>query len=421
METGGYSSRDALVCSDLTGVGRRTMEATGRSRQQAVERSGRISAAGESSWSRMTYWILLYVALVFLIACTAGTVTAKAADASSRKVVLFQGQTQKLRRKGVSGYYEWSSSDPEIARVDERGRVTALMPGRCKVKVTNGRKSLTYKIRVKALKFTTPNVTMVRGRQYRLTFNYAGVTDAKWTSSDPAVAEVRDGVLFAGNAGKAVITARWKAAELQCSVTVTEISVENLAQAYPATKENRQKIVLAGSSSMDYWKSAPQAFAPQEVINTAIGGTTVTQWLSWYPQLITRYQPKAVVLYVGSNDLGSGKGISGEQNAANTILLLDRIAAQLEGKPVFYISVNPCWSRKEAWEKIRVSNNLVESHCMQKQNLYYIDVTKAFARPDGTPDPGLFLEDQLHPGEKGYAVWGSCVVPLVKRTLAALQ
>ena len=421
QEEAGCINREAVGCISRETGGHISREGLEYACHEKAQTRQRTWAAAESRWINMTYRIFLYAALVLLIACTAGTLTAKASDAPSRKVVLFQGQTQKLRRKGVSGYYEWSSSDPEIARVDERGRVTALMPGRCKVKVTNGRKSLTYKIRVKALKFTTPNVTMVRGRQHRLTFNYAGVTDAQWTSSDPEIAEVRDGVIFASKAGNAVITALWKTVEVRCYVTVTGISMEQLTQAYAPTRENQSKIVLAGSSSMDYWRSAPQAFAPQEVINTAIEGTTVTQWLGWYPQLITRYRPKAVVLYVGSNDLGSGKGISGEQNAANTILLLDRIAAQLEGKPVFYISVNPCWSRKEAWEKIRVSNNLVESYCMQKQNLYYIDVTKAFARPDGTPDPGLFLEDQLHPGEKGYAVWGSCVVPLVKRTLAALQ
>ena len=228
QEEAGCISREEAGCISRETGGHISGEAPEGVRHEKAQTRQRTWAAAESRWINMTYRIFLYAALVLLIACTAGTVTAKASDAPSRKVVLFQGQTQKLRRKGVSGYYEWSSSDSEIARVDERGRVTALMPGRCKVKVTNGRKSLTYKIRVKALKFTTPNVTMVRGRQYRLTFNYAGVTDAKWTSSDPAVAEVRDGVLFAGNAGKAVITARWKAAELQCSVTVTEISVENL-------------------------------------------------------------------------------------------------------------------------------------------------------------------------------------------------
>ena len=152
MEAGGYSSRrvigyrirEAMGCISRVEFGYRILEAMGyrslgmgrhisreapeSARHEKAQTRQRTWTAAESRWINMTYRILLYAALVLLIACTAGTVTAKASDAPSRKVVLFQGQTQKLRRKGVSGYYEWSSSDPEIARVDERGNGAYARP-----------------------------------------------------------------------------------------------------------------------------------------------------------------------------------------------------------------------------------------------------------------------------------------------------
>lgn len=88
------------------------------------------------------------------------------------------------------------------------------------------------------------------------------------------------------------------------------------------------------------------------------------------------------VLYVGSNDLGDGTLISGEANAQNTT----------------------------------ISNQLVKSFCDRRKNLYYIDIVFAFTDAKGTPDKTLFLEDQLHPSKKGYAIWERLVADQVKKT-----
>ena len=340
---------------------------------------------------------------------------------SKKKLTIYQGKAAKLKVKNTSAKAQWTSSDPTIAVVSGKGKVKALKPGRCVVTAVVGDIELTCRVKVKPVKFSKAALTLVRGRQEKLTFNYTGVKNAQWSSSDPKVAQVQDGIVLAKSSGKAVIKALWKGIEFRCNVTVTGISVDLLAAAYPAGKENLGRIVLAGSSSMDYWEMAPQAFAPYAILNTAIGGTTVTQWLTWYKSLITRYKPQAVVLYVGSNDINNGKGISGEQNAANTILLLDKISKELKKTPIFYVSINPCWFRKDAWGKIRTSNALVKAYCGKKKYLYYIDITSAFSLSNGTPDPALFLSDRLHPSERGYAVWKNQIAKKVKKIVKKLE
>lgn len=364
---------------------------------------------------RLFFLLALLVLLVFFL--SAGTLhIVQAAQLSKKTVVLYQGQTKKLK-VSASGTAVWSSTNAKVASVTSGGKVRALTAGTCRIQAVVGNAVYSCKIRVKALAFTNPVSAMVRGRQHELELNYKKAKNAVWSSSKPKVASVSNGIVQAKTPGTTVITARWRNISVRCTIKVTDISPELLSAAYPATKQNKGKILLAGSSSMDYWASAAQAFSPYEVVNTAIAGSTVEDWLVWYPKLITRYKPAAVVLYVGSNDLGHGAWISGEQNAANTIRLLNKISKKLKKVPIFYVSINPCWSRTGAWEKIRVSNSLVRKHCARKKNLYYIDIVSASSRADGTPDPSLFLSDRLHPSAKGYAIWKKKVASAVKKKL----
>ena len=366
-----------------------------------------------SQWGRIL--ILLSMILV-LAAGMCFTASAAGAKLTRKKLTLAQGETFRLRLKGASGEVEWDSTRPGVAEVNEKGLVQALMPGRCKIRASYGGKIYACKIVVQGVEFAQPVLTMVCGRRQILRFNNENVTGSEWTSSNPEVVSVKDGVATSWKTGTAVITAKCNETVVKCTIYVTEISPDHLSQAYPADKTNQGKILLAGSSSMDLWMDAPLAFAPYDVINTAIGGTTVTQWIGWSRKLITRYKPSVVVLYVGSNDLGNGELISGEQNAENMILLLKKISKKLKNTPIFYISINPCWSRKGAWKKIAVSNRIVRDFCERKKNLYYIDIVPAFSGHDGTPNPAYYLADKLHPSELGYDLWKQLVANQVKNT-----
>ena len=373
----------------------------------------------KQKWNRFAQ-ILVILSAVLMLTVGMG-ITANAASLSKNKLTVYQGQSFRLRLKGVSGKVRWSSTKPWIAKVDSKGVVQTLKPGICRIKASSGGKAYSCRLKVKGLKFVNLSPVMVRGRRQALQFNYEKVMGAVWSSSDPDVAVVQDGVVTSKKPGRTVIQAVWNEVSVTCEITVKDIRPEHLTQAYVPNKANRGKIVLAGSSSIDYWLDAPFAFAPYEVINTAIGGTQVTHWLSWYPALITQYKPSAVVLYVGSNDLSNGELISGEENAKNTILLLDKISARLKSIPVFYVSINPCWFRKGAWEKIAVSNQIVQNYCSSRNYLYYIDIVTASMDSNGTPDSGYFQKDMLHPNERGYALWERLVARQVKLTMNRLQ
>ncbi|MDO4523619.1 MAG: Ig-like domain-containing protein, partial [Eubacteriales bacterium] len=355
-------------------------------------------------------WLCLLVLL-----CIGGiTANAEGQVKKGKAVKLVQTQTVKAKWKGRTGTITWSSSDETVAKVSQNGTIKAVAPGKCRITAENAGDTYYFKVKVQALAFQKQEVTLIRYRQYKFTLNN-NKAGRKWKSSDPRVASVdHQGVVTANAAGECMITAKYKGVQCSAKVKVLNISLNNLQMAYTPTVGEEERIVLAGSSSVDFWKTAAQAFAPYEIVNTAIAGTTVLQWQQWYPSLITQYHPSAVVLYVGSNDIANGR-ISGEQNATETIKLLNGIRRSLPKVPIYYVSITPCYSRQGGWNAIAVSNTLVDIYCDSMENMYFVDLASRISKEDGTPDASYFLSDALHPNEKGYAVWKKLVAkPVVK-------
>ncbi len=128
----------------------------------------------------------------------------------------------------------WSSSDPEIATVDQNGIVTAVKVGKATItaKLTNGLE-VTCQVTVVAkvieaegIELNLPAVEVIEGETVELTatVNPEETTDktVTWTSSDETVATVdQNGIVTALKVGKATITARTaNGFEATCLVTV---------------------------------------------------------------------------------------------------------------------------------------------------------------------------------------------------------
>lgn len=359
--------------------------------------------------------IVIMIFLTIAVFCLPQKTYAAKIRLSEKKLAMIQYGTFKLelqKNQKTLKKVQWTSSKPKVAKVSKKGKVTALKPGTCRIKARYGNKVYKCKITVKPLALSAKSVALICGSKTQLKWNLDTKKKTVWKSSNSKVATVdQNGNIKALSVGTTVITAKLKKVKKTCSITVTKM---------PETDQNSGPIVLAGSSSMALWSSAQAAFSPYKIKNTAICGTTVLQWTQWYQDKITQYCPRAVVIYVGSNDLGNGNLVSGSDNASNTIHLLKLIRKELRYTPVFYISVNPCYSRQGAWSAIAESNKKMKAYCESQTHMYYIDIASAFALADGKPNPKLFLADQLHPSEAGYAVWKTTVAAYVQKVLKKL-
>ena len=77
--------------------------------------------------------------------------TAQAAAAINKtKATIYNGKTLQLKVKGTTRTVSWSSSDNKVAKVNQKGLVTALKVGKATITAKVGSKNLTCKVTVKS-------------------------------------------------------------------------------------------------------------------------------------------------------------------------------------------------------------------------------------------------------------------------------
>jgi len=171
-------------------------------------------------------------------------------------------------------------------------------------------------------------------------------------------------------------------------------------------------ILFVGSSSIRVWRDLERTFADKVVLNRGIGGAVLNDMFYYFDDLITPYQPRQIVLYVGENDLVDDKSTS-DTIFNKTKKLLNLIRTKLPKTPIAYISLKPSPSREKYLPKLIQANNQLRDYIKTQKDIDYIDVYSLMLTPNGKPRPELFLADQLHMNERGYAIWTKKIKPFL--------
>ena len=186
---------------------------------------------------------------------------------------------------------------------------------------------------------------------------------------------------------------------------------ESKAKKYEAKalEEESHHVMLAGSSSIEFWESSKEDLEPIVSYNHGIGGTTIEEWDNKLNQrLVFPYKPKMVVYYVGINNV-----INSKQDAStiwnNLKNFFDHTHAALPDTKVQYIMMNLIPGYKGYFDTINAVNaNVVE---YQKNNawLTLINPGTALLKENGEPNAAYFRTDGLHLSYYGYVVWGDII------------
>ncbi len=168
-------------------------------------------------------------------------------------------------------------------------------------------------------------------------------------------------------------------------------------------------IVLTGSSSIMYWnEDAPADLAPLTVIPRGFGGSVMNDVLHFLDRVALTYKPRAVLIYEGDND-------TGRNNIPNDIIIsqleqiIARIHTELPETRVYVLSVKPSVARVASWPIAQALNADFKEIAENNALVHYIDVATPFLNADGTVMTDIFVEDNLHLNEKGYAIWAASV------------
>lgn len=164
-------------------------------------------------------------------------------------------------------------------------------------------------------------------------------------------------------------------------------------------------VLFLGSSSIRLWDIAA-SFQDIGTVNRGFGGATTAHVLHYYKRLLPTIPPRAVVVYVGENDLAAGT--LPDRVARDIAALLGRLRKDYPRAPIAFLSLKPSPLRWALRERMAAVNAQVVD-LTQKLDIRYLDVGRLLLAADGLPDASLFRQDGLHMNARGYQRWTASV------------
>lgn len=174
----------------------------------------------------------------------------------------------KATAKGASKTVTWESSAPEIAVVDEKGKVTSVSAGTATITAKANGESASCAVTVKessiSLNMDSLQLgTKGNGSSIKLTPTVVGSSKSvKWTTSDKKIATVSGGKVTGKGSGTVTITATANGVSATCNVTVIKDSVSlSSEKELLYTGETKQLKSNAGKKDVVTWSSSNEAVA----------------------------------------------------------------------------------------------------------------------------------------------------------------
>ena len=181
---------------------------------------------------------------------------------------------------------------------------------------------------------------------------------------------------------------------------------ESDKQAFPKTNG----IVFVGSSSIRFWNSLSEDMSPLPVIRRGFGGAHMSHVLHNFDRIITPYQPKAVVVFVGENDLHSGKDI--ERVITDYEEFIDKVENRLPDAELWILSMKPSKSRWKLWGDMQKVDDAFKGFSTTSRKIYYVATGGVLLNADGMPDD-VYIFDGLHLNDEGYRRWARLLKPIL--------
>ena len=187
--------------------------------------------------------------------------------------------------------------------------------------------------------------------------------------------------------------------------TIIEYETMDKQQPFP-----EGAVLFVGSSSVRMWKSMDQDLQVKAV-NRGFGGSQFSDLLYYLDRLVTCYQPSKIFIYEGDNDIASGKKAQDILKDAKQVR--ENIAKALPGVPVYFIAAKPSVARWELRKKYGELNSLLAIYANNTPHTGFVNVWDPALDDNGEVRTDIFLEDNLHMNEKGYAIWKKALEPFL--------
>jgi lysophospholipase L1-like esterase len=179
-------------------------------------------------------------------------------------------------------------------------------------------------------------------------------------------------------------------------------------------KKGNIDLLLHGDSITDWWVQGDankamfdKYFGQYRTANFAIAGDT-TQGVLWGLKNGEGqgYQPKAVMLMIGTNNTGQ---FTGPEIAEGVGAVVGELRRDFPSAKILLLAIFPRGVPGDpVRDKIAEVNRII-SRLDDKKNVFYMDIGRQFLDDKGVFLADAFRPDNLHPAAKGYDIWGQAV------------
>lgn len=172
-------------------------------------------------------------------------------------------------------------------------------------------------------------------------------------------------------------------------------------------------VLFTGSSSIVKWVRLAEDFPGVPVLNRGFGGSTWRELNHYFPRLVAKYQPRAVVVYEGDNDLAMGRSVADCLADFEEFIRLMR--QHLPDVPVAILTVKPSPSRRALGPAQDQLNTALRNRLQDQSSWTVLEVGNVLLDAQGKLRPELYEADQLHLRPSGYALWVPVLRPWVEK------
>ena len=178
-------------------------------------------------------------------------------------------------------------------------------------------------------------------------------------------------------------------------------------------------VLFVGSSTIRMWPTA-ERFPTLPVINRGFGGSQFPDVNHHLNDVVIRYRPAIVVVYVGDNDINAGR--SPQQVFEDYRQFIFRVQEARRDTRIVYLPIKPSMARWKQWPVMQEANQRIRDYIDGRNAerpgsplLYYVDVATPMLTADGETQADLYLDDGLHMTPKGYDLWTRILAPVLEQ------
>jgi lysophospholipase L1-like esterase len=175
-------------------------------------------------------------------------------------------------------------------------------------------------------------------------------------------------------------------------------------------------LLFIGSSTIVRWKTLAADYAGVPVLNRGFGGNQIKDSTFYAERMIFPYEPKAIFLRAGGNDINAGW--PAEDVFTDFKTLVAKVRERLPSVPIYYIGLSPTVKRVKQIDEGNKLNDLISAWVKEQTAMTYIDTRNMTFDADGKVRPDLFVEDMLHFNPEGYKLLAAAVKPYVMEAAA---